>query len=309
MMKSVVFSCNDVAVKINSDDEDIIKYLIEMFGNYYEMNNSEKATITINFRIGLSNEFQFKDKERGDTSYNYISGSKNEININLPYYDESKQSFIKRIFTTSFIKAFQQTDYMILHGACAFKDNDGIIITGKAGSGKTTLLQQLLNEGYDYVANDRLALKEEENGIVVCVIPFSMGIRNVDIQKELTDYSSYYIKEIDKKFIENKDVPKYFEVEMKSKIPLSTIIFCDYDTNIDGLRVNKIDDVNETIYPNIMFDDAIPDTKYYLHLILGSYKNKCNLSGVNSIGVLQGINSERETINQIEKTRIRKRGN
>ena len=27
MMKSVVFSCNDVAVKINSDDEDIIKYL------------------------------------------------------------------------------------------------------------------------------------------------------------------------------------------------------------------------------------------------------------------------------------------
>lgn len=79
--------------------------------------------------------------------------------------------------------------------------------------------------------------------------------------------------------------------------------------HLKHIRVNKIDDVNETIYPNIMFDDAIPDTKYYLHLILESYKNKCNLSGVNGIGVLQGINSERETINQIEKTRIRKRGN
>lgn len=66
--------------------------------------------------------------------------------------------------------------------------------------------------------------------------------------------------------------------------------------HLKHIRVNKI-------------DDAIPDTKYYLHLILGSYKNKCNLSGVNSIEVLQGINSERETINQIEKTRIRKRGN
>lgn len=308
-MESVVFSCNDVALKINSDNEDIMKYLIEMFGNYYEVNNSVIPTIIINFKTGITNEFQFKDKERDDNSYNYISGSDNELNINLPYYDELKQSFIKRMFTTSFIKAFQKKDYMILHGACAFKDNDGIIITGDTGSGKTTLLQKLLNDGYGYVANDRLALKECENGIVVCGIPFSMGIRNADIQREFSDCFSYYIQEIDKNFIENKDIPKYFEVEMQSTIPLSTIIFCDYDTNINGLRVNKIDNVNETIYPNIMFDDAIPDTKYYLHLIFGSYKNKCNLSGVKSIGVLQGINSEKETINQIEKTRIRKRGN
>ena len=308
-MKSVVFSCNDVAVKINSDEEDIMKYLIEMFGNYYEINNDAIPTIIINFKIGIPNEFQFKDKEQGDTSYNYISGSKNEININLPYYDESKQSFIKRMFTTSFIKAFQKKDYMILHGACVFKDNDGIIITGDAGSGKTTLLQKLLSNDYGYVANDRLALKEEKKGLIVCGIPFSMGIRNNDIRKEFNDCFSYYIKEIDKKFIENKDVPKYFGVEMKYKIPLSTIIFCDYETNIDVLKVNQIYDINKKIYPNIMFDDAIPDTKYYLHLIFGSYKNKCNLSEIKSIGVLQGINSEKETIKQIEKTRVRKRGN
>ena len=34
-MNSAVFSCNDVAIKINSDKEDIIKFLVEMFGNYY----------------------------------------------------------------------------------------------------------------------------------------------------------------------------------------------------------------------------------------------------------------------------------
>ena len=308
-MKSIVFSCSDVAVKINSEEENIIKYLIEMFGNYYEINNGMPPTIIINFKIGIPKKFQFKDKEQADNSYNYISGNKNEININIPYYNESKQLFIKRIFTTSFIKAFQKKDYMILHGACAFKGNDGIVITGDAGSGKTTLLQQLLNDGYGYVANDRLALKQEEKGVFVCGIPFSMGIRNTDIQKEFNDCFSYYIKEIDKKFIENKDVPKYFKVKMKSKIPLSTIIFCSYDTNIAGLRVNQINDINKAIFSNIMFDNAIPNTKYYLHLIFGSYKNKCDLSEIKSIGVLQGINSETETINQIEKIRTRKRGN
>lgn len=308
-MKSVVFSCNDVAVKINSDQEDIIEFLIDMFGNYYEINNDCFPTITINYKLGIANNFQFIDKEHNDNSYNYVNGNEKEININIPYYDKSKQSFIKRMFTTSFIKAFQKKGYMIMHGACAFKDNDGIIITGEAGSGKTTLLQKLLNGGYGYIANDRLALKEEENGIIVCGIPFSMGIRNNDIQKEFNDCSSYYIKEIDKKFIENKDVPKYFGVEMKSKIPLSTIIFCGYDLNIDGLRVDRVNDINEKINPNIMFDDAIPDTKYYLHLIFGSYKNKCDLSKVKGVQVIQGLNSERETINQIENIRIRNRGN
>ena len=308
-MRSITFSCNDVAVKINSDDENITKYLIEMFGNYYEINSNVMPTIVINYKIGVPSEFQYKDKEQNDNSYNYISGNENEININIPYYDETKQSFIKRVFTTSSVKAFQKENYMILHGACTFKDNDGIIITGVAGSGKTTLLQKLLNNGYGYVANDRLALKEEDNGIVVCGIPFSMGIRNVDIQKDFSDCSSYYIKEIDKKFLENKDVSKYFEIEMKSEIPLSTIIFCNYDTNIDGLRVEPINDINKRIFPNIMFDDAIPDSKYYLHSIFGNYKNKCDLSKVKSIEMIQGLNSEKETIKEIEKSRVRKRGN
>ena len=95
----------------------------------------------------------------------------------------------------------------------------------------------------------------------------------------------------------------------KSKTPLSTIVFCSYDTNIDVLEVNQIDDINEAIAPNIMFDDAIPNTKYYLHSIFGSYNNRCNLSGIKGVKVIQGLNSEKETISQIEKTRVRKRGN
>ena len=39
------------------------------------------------------------------------------------------------------------------------------------------------------------------------------------------------------------------------------------------------------------------------------YKNKCDLSTVKGLQVIQGLNSERETINQIENIRIRNRGN
>ena len=39
------------------------------------------------------------------------------------------------------------------------------------------------------------------------------------------------------------------------------------------------------------------------------YKNKCDLSKVKGVQVIQGLNSERETINQIENIIIRNRGN
>lgn len=306
-MNSIVFTCYDTAVKINSESNKIIEYLIDMFSSYYHIDNKIEADFELSFNIGIPNKYLYIDNEKGDYSVNYIIGNNKKIDIYLPYIDDFKLSFVKRIFTTTFVKTFQKKGYTILHGACAFKENKGIIITGEAGSGKTTLLQKLLFEGYGYVANDRLAIKNDGNNVIVCGIPFSMGIKCNDIRKRINSYSSYYIEEIQKLFLENKEVPKYFCVEMKSNIPLSIIVLCAYDKSFEGLKVYKISNLDERIKNNIMIENAIPEQKYYLHSIIGTYDRICDLSNLDGIELIQGINSDKKTMNQIENSITKKR--
>lgn len=222
-MESIIFTCNDVSITVNSDHSEIINYLNNMFGNYYN-DISKDIDYEINFFIGMPTSTTYIDHEKGDPTENYIDGSTEELNIYIPYFDKTKESFVKRIFTTTTVKVFEKKGYTILHGACAIKDNKGVIITGEAGSGKTTLLTKLLKNGYGYIANDRLAIKRDNDNIVVCGIPYSMGINEKDIAKSFNEFDSYSINEINKKFLENKEVPKYFCTYMKSHIELGTIV-------------------------------------------------------------------------------------
>lgn len=303
-MKDVIFTCNDVSVKVNSEESEILTYLTDMFGDYYKVaEDMEEADSNIYFHTNEPESYLYLDREKGDPTNNYIDGDKDALHIYLPSFNEKKLSYVKRIFTTTWVKTFQKKGYTILHGACAYKDDKAVIVTGAAGSGKTTLLLKLLQRGYGYVANDRLALKNENGKVIVCGIPFSMGIREEDIKKDFSSYDSYYLKEVNKRFLENKEVPKYFSVDMKSSVPLSTILFSEYDRNKSGVEVNDVTNINERIVENVMVDDCIPEQKYYLHSILGHYNNKiCDLSNVKGIELMQGLNSEKETVHTVDKS-------
>lgn len=305
-MESIIFTCNDVSITVNSDHSEIINYLNNMFGNYYN-DISKDIDYEINFFIGMPTSTTYIDHEKGDPTENYIDGSTEELNIYIPYFDKTKESFVKRIFTTTTVKVFEKKGYTILHGACAIKDNKGVIITGEAGSGKTTLLTKLLKNGYGYIANDRLAIKRDNDNIVVCGIPYSMGINEKDIAKSFNEFDSYSINEINKKFLENKEVPKYFCTYMKSHIELGTIVFCKYDRNKTGISITDINLINDLIATNIMYDDAIPEQKGYLHNIIGRYNNKCDLSDVNSFELLQGKSTEKEVVEQVDENVVRRR--
>ncbi len=305
-MGSIVFACNDMSIKVNSDNSKIINYLNDMFGSYYN-DVSKGIDYEINFLVGIPLSFDYIDRERYDSTDNYINGNTKELNINIPYFDKTKELFIKRIFTTTAVKIFEQKGYTIVHGACAVKDNKGVIITGKSGSGKTTLLSKLLKNGYGYIANDRLAIKNDGDKIIVCGIPYSMGINEKDIIKSFSNFDSYSIEEINKKFLENKEVPKYFGTYMKSHIELGAIVFCKYDGNINGICIKDINSVNELIKANVMREDAIPKQKGYLHDIIGKYNNNCDLSDITSFELLQGKSTEKEVIDKVDDCVVRRR--
>ena len=303
-MKDAIFTCNDVSVRVSSEEERILTYLENMFGDYYKLSeNVQNVDSNLFFHTRKPDSYLYLDREKGDSTNNYITGDKDGLHIYLPEFNDKKLSYVKRIFTTSWVKTFQKKGYTILHGACAFKNNNGVVITGAPGSGKTTLLLKLLNRGYGYLANDRLALKMQDGKIIVCGIPFSMGIREEDIKKDVDGYDSYYLKEERKKFLENKEVPRYFSVDMKSSVPLSTIVFCAHDLNKTGVEVNAVENANERILSNVMIDDCIPEQKYYLHSIFGRYNNRlCDLSSVKTIELLQGLHSEKSTVDTVDKS-------
>ncbi|MGM9878932.1 MAG: hypothetical protein ACI31R_02790 [Bacilli bacterium] len=307
-MSNYIFSCNDISIKVNSFCSEIIDDLIDMFGDYYNDPITD-IKYEINFLIGIPEDPKYMDKEKNDTSYNYIKKNGNSLNVYLPYYSSEKKSFVKRIFTTTWIKVFQKEGYCILHGACAYKDDKGVIITGNAGSGKTTLLIKLLQNGYGFVANDRIAIKKCKDETKICGIPFSMGISDNDISNISDKIDSYHISEISKTFIENKDIPIYFQTSMKSNVSFNTIILCDYDLHSTNLKMEYIppEQIDRIMDSYVMGDNSFPSQKNYMNELVGHYRNKFDFSDTFVTKMIQGIDCENETIESVKKILLKRR--
>jgi HPr kinase/phosphorylase len=74
---------------------------------------------------------------------------------------------------------------MQIHGSCASRDGDGVLLIGPSGAGKSDLLLRLLARGFDLVADDRvdidagiarpvpsLAGQLEVRGLGIVLLPF-----------------------------------------------------------------------------------------------------------------------------------------
>jgi HPr kinase/phosphorylase len=49
---------------------------------------------------------------------------------------------------------------MQIHGSCACRDGDGVLLIGPSGAGKSDLTLRLLARGFDLVADDRVDIKD-----------------------------------------------------------------------------------------------------------------------------------------------------
>lgn len=305
------FGNNNIGIIVSTNYINILDDLLDKYENYF-IDNPPYYCFKINFIVknNLQNISGYKDNENGDSTYNLICGDKNELFVYLPYYDNYKEDFVKRILTTSFVKKFQENSYAIIHGACITKEDNGIMIVGDIGSGKTTLLMKFLKEGYTYIANDRLALKKEGNRIIVCGIPFSMGIRTENA-KDIDINGCRYIESIDKIFIENKDVPKKLNTSMTNKSYVDSIIYCNYDITFSGIISNSVNNNIEKISKNLLNKESIPKQKWYLHDIIES-KEICPmfLNEMYGFEFIQGNNSDLIIVKEIEKelAKVRSRG-
>ncbi len=152
-----------------------------------------------------------------------------------------------------------------------------------------------------------MALKVCEDKIIVCGIPFSMGIIYEDIKNKIDEKNCSYIESIDKIFVENKDVPEKFRVKMLNKAEVKSILLPTYNLDDIGVRITQVKDNSQIISENVMMETAIPNQKYYLNEIIDvKYGDTSFLKNISTYRIAQGVCSTDEIINELENVSKRK---
>ena len=99
--------------------------------------------------------------------------------IVLPGLRALNTDFISRyIFRPILDELLYDSGYMLLHAAGVASHGEGCIITGPAGSGKTSVVSGLIDKGFEFIADDRIVLKKDDDDRV-CMYAFPEYIRRV----------------------------------------------------------------------------------------------------------------------------------
>lgn len=270
-MYSYVFGCNDVGLKIESNSHKLVKDLLDLYGDYYS-DKGIKPTTTIRYlEKNIPDNYQVIDRENENESYNYLSYDEESDTLTVSFdgeYTSDKLSFMQRIMCNVFIMEFQRNGYAIVHGACVSKDGESFIISGNKGAGKTTTLIRLLEQGYDFISNDKVAVKEENGRVVTCGIPHSMGIIKEDVGNFNIDQKFGRI-DGPKIYFRVADLGDALDVNVFNKGYLNKMIFPRYEKGREELSISDCSNNLEQLgRENIFKEEAVADQKSYLLKIM-----------------------------------------
>lgn len=183
-MSNVVVSLDKIKVNFNCDNEEILAQVQKDFGDFMTFSDepSEEKLFTVNCHEmdSLKEESGgkvFYDKEPKDKHVNKVTIFDDSVDVQ--YHGENDySSFCGYVLLNSMGKLFENSGYFILHSSCIEKDGEAIAFSGKKGAGKTQTLLNLLQNGYNLVTNDKLAVRVGDNDELVCVgFPTTVGIR------------------------------------------------------------------------------------------------------------------------------------
>ena len=214
-------------------------------GRYYRMIDKWFENATLDVYIDNNNRICYAN--------NIIAKSKKYEQLLLQY-------FVANFFN----RLLELEGYLGFHSACVEKDNEGILFIAERNNGKTICMLNLMNNGYNSVTNDVIALKKFDTKLIGYGIAQSVSIRlgpAFCAQKE--NYK--YIKLAKEKGIEIKDkemvegnsmhlsdteLAALNGVKQSIDAPIKCIIRPCYDPIIKQPRFEKmsIDQLRELIY-------------------------------------------------------------
>jgi hypothetical protein len=93
----------------------------------------------------------------------------------------------------------------LIHGAAVGRDGSAVALTGPSGSGKTTLTAGLIGEGFDYLADDLVALAAPDGDVLPWPLPLSVKPGSFDVlagrYPRLQEMPAYRTKALDARLL------------------------------------------------------------------------------------------------------------
>lgn len=96
--------------------------------------------------------------------------------ITTPYSVQDSLNMYQNIWLLVLFHIMRAKGIFPLHASAAILREKGVLIAGASGQGKTTLLLHLLREGFHYMADDTVLLRQNENSSTMLSFPAPIRI-------------------------------------------------------------------------------------------------------------------------------------
>lgn len=174
---------------------------------------------------------------------NNINASQQKWNDNLIQY-----------FTCNlFNRLLEEKGFIAFHSSCVDIDGNGIAFIGPRNSGKTTCMLTLMEEGYNSVTNDKLAIKYDGNNFFGYGVAQDVSIRMSPSFRNLPQNKKYL------KYVEEQNVKLYDENKLEGgNIHLESVELA----SINNVKQIPFTNIKNFIYPN--YNSSVIDAEFKL---------------------------------------------
>jgi len=150
----------------------------------------------------------------------------------------------------------------LIHGGAVARGGNAIGLCGPSGSGKSTLIAALIGNGFDYLADDMIALSAPSGAIIPLPVPLSVKPGSVkvlsDLHPALSDAVRYRTKGLEARLL----VPPIGAWDQEP-LPLQKLIFPSFKkgAKAEALRVSAFDAVERLLSERIWLGDPITEER------------------------------------------------
>ncbi len=214
---------------------------------------------------------------------NGIICSDNSIDISYPI-DELTEASIVFMGYILMEKQRAEKSMVTIHSACIEKDNNGILLLGRAGSGKTTLSIDLCQKhGFSLIGNDRNVIGyNNQDKILAFDGTKFLFLRYESIKRNLPHLLHLFPeKDMDSWLRKVKIMPEEIGISCSQNIPIRKSYIVHIDNNMRDLCIRNGDTPENRLYLNELFSMYIRgiyttfcDNQFHAQGYIPSYDSK-----------------------------------
>ena len=232
--------------------------------------------VTDDSKIINGSYYHKTDKWFGYSSLDFYIDNANKTSY-ITNIDANKNQNRSLLISTSIANLFNRLlelkGYLGLHAACVEKENSGVLFVAERNSGKTVCMLNLMNNGYNLVANDAVALKKDNKDLIGYGIAQSVSIRLSKAFCEQKENKKYLdiakekgIDKIDGNniYVSDDELVRINNVSQKIDAPIKFIVRPCYDPSINNLDLYQmpIEQTRELVYAQ--FKSLVHETSDFL---------------------------------------------